>query len=125
MLLPRTRLFFILNKKCGKGRCNIMINSILDGFNEEIGTDVKVIVKDKINGKCVDKVYRKNTDGTFALIEIIDETGVHKLTTIPNFRNYLADLKRGKVFSIRANRWLNPKPNKRFGYVYSTLINDQ
>lgn len=125
MILTRTELFFILNKKSGKGRCKIMINSILNGFEEEIGKDVKVIVEDRVNGKCVDKVYQKNADGTFELIEIIDDAGVHELTAIPNFSQYMADLERGKVFSIKANRWLNPKPNKRFGYVYSTLINDQ
>lgn len=100
MILTRTELFFILNKKSGKGRCKIMINSILNGFEEEIGKDVKVIVEDRVNGKCVDKVYQKNADGTFELIEIIDDAGVHELTAIPNFSQYMADLERGKVFSI-------------------------
>jgi len=102
-----------------------MIYSILDEFEKEIGTDVKVIVENKVSGKFEDKVYQKNTDGTFALIDIVDDLGTYELTNIPNFSNYLADLERGKVFSIRANRWLNPNPNKQFGYMYSTLINDQ
>lgn len=73
-----------------------MINSVLDGFDKN-GTQVKVIVE--FNDKCVEKVYQKKTDGILALIEIINETGVYKLTTIPDFGNYMAYLECGKVFS--------------------------
>ncbi|MEI3613723.1 hypothetical protein [Pseudogracilibacillus sp. SO30301A] len=49
---------------------------------------------------------------------------MHELTDIPNFSHYKADLHRGRIYSLISNKWLNPKANKRFGYVYSTLKNN-
>lgn len=97
------------------------------GFEHEIGVNDKVVFVVEIGGKVAEKIYQKNTARKFDfdLIEIKDENGLHKLISIPNFDRYLADLERGRVFSIRTNKWLNPKENKRFGYVYTTLTNDK
>lgn len=103
-----------------------MINQIVEGIEQDIEIGSKVIFDDVVQGEKVEKVYEKigTGKGEFVLIEITDKDGKHKLTTIPNFSRYLADLDRGIVFSLRSNKWLNPRANKRFGYVYSTLIND-
>lgn len=101
-----------------------MISNIVKELEHMITTEDGVIMKDKINGEIVEKVYQKNFIGQLDLIKVKDSEGLHRLTIIPNFSRYLADLDRGKIYSIKSNRWLTPKANKRFGYVYSTLLND-
>lgn len=38
--------------------------------------------------------------------------------------DYLANTKLGKIWSHKSGRYLDPKPNKRFGYCYTTVIID-
>jgi hypothetical protein len=35
--------------------------------------------------------------------------------------DYLADVENGRIWSNISQKWLDPKPNKRFGYCYTTL----
>lgn len=64
-------------------------------------------------------------DNEFELVSVEDENGeVSELTSIPNFSRYKANLDKGIVWSEVSDRWLDPKPNKRFGYCYSTLKDD-
>jgi len=88
-------------------------NYITDSYKVTVETD-----------KGITKQYER-VDGEWELVAVRDADGVvHELTSIPNFSQYKCDIERGKIFSLRSDKWLNPKANKRFGYVYTTLKND-
>src|SRR5699024_2965175 len=64
--------------------------------------------------------YYKKINGEWVLRAVEDEDReVTTLTSIPDFSKYKVHLDSGKIYSEISDRWLNPKANKRFGYVYS------
>ena len=70
------------------------------------------------------KHYEK-VDDKWNLYAISDEDGdVVELTDIPNFSNYKADLHGGKIYSLVSDKWLNANTPNRFGYLFSSYIND-
>lgn len=99
------------------------VYEIIKGFESEIDVGDKVVFQDKVGNEKVYKTYKKVNDNLFELITIEDSNGKHNLTRIPDvkFDKYKVDLERGILFAESSNRWLNPKPNKRNGYVYTTL----
>lgn len=46
-----------------------------------------------------------------------------ELIPIPELEsdNYLADIFNGRIWNVKAERWVNSNPNKRFGYCYSSF----
>lgn len=56
--------------------------------------------------------------------ERLKETVLVPIAELDFSLDYLADVENGRIWSNKSDRWLNPKPNKRFGYCYSTFIVD-
>lgn len=92
-----------------------------------LATDLKYFREDLLQVEQDDgsvKHYEK-VDGKWNLYAIEDSEGeVFELTDIPNFSRYKAYLERGMIYSLVSNKWLNANTPNRFGYLFSSYIND-
>jgi HNH endonuclease len=47
------------------------------------------------------------------------------LLPIPGFSQYKADVTNGRIWSDVSKKWLNPKGSKRYGYLMTTIKNNE
>src|SRR5699024_932385 len=89
-------------------------NYIADSYKVTVETD-----------KGITKQYERNNNDDWELIAVRDADGVvHELTSIPNFSQYKCDIERGKIFSLRSDKWLSKGKPNYYGYCFTTLLSD-
>lgn len=91
-----------------------------------INDKVKVEEQNKDGETIVKTFIRDGEKEQFELKEIENkDTGeMHELTSIPGFSQYMADLQRGKIYSLVSDKFLSKGKPNYYGYCYSTLRDD-